>query len=346
MEGIRPQVSGHREGDQSEAPLADQVGRDGAQQITGNRIGELHGEDGTIGTTMVYNKADPPLEGAAVDDSPDCGVRERPGGVAKTHKFNPMTPMRGLQIMLKVMMQPKIGKQQDVHGMVNKWEGLVHVLERDCKENISGRTVVQIVVSPQVVPSLDVLVPQMENQLVEVCRQLDTHIPEQAIEVPKILLDDVPMRTALRDTQLAEQLVEVPTIVSYSSLHGFVEQNVAIPVPHGRGRVGGGAEHRFPAATAEQIVDIPRGGGQDPDLPSAASSSGLPGTANQGVFRTFAREKESARLGPHSGSELVRTSAAAQLEGFFTDAAGGVWMQFPDGRWKLLGSDPEVWWPG
>ena len=48
-----------------------------------------------------------------------------------------MTPMRGLQIMLKVMMPPKIGKQQDVHGMVNKWEGLVHVLERDYKENIS-----------------------------------------------------------------------------------------------------------------------------------------------------------------------------------------------------------------
>ena len=39
----------------------------------------------------------------------------------------------------------------------------------------------------------------------------------------------------------------------------------------------------FPAATAEQIVDtpVPRGGRQDPDLPSAASSSGLPGMANQ-----------------------------------------------------------------
>ena len=32
--------------------------------------------------------------------------------------------------------------------------------------------------------------------------------------VPKILLDDVPMRTAARDTQLVEQLVEVPTIIS------------------------------------------------------------------------------------------------------------------------------------
>ena len=85
------------------------------------------------------------------------------------------------------------------------------------------------------------------------------------------------------------------------------------------------------------------------DLPSAASSSGLPGTANQGFFRTFPRKKKSAHLGSHSGSELLPESSpstpAAQLEGFFTDAAG-VWMQFPNGRWKLLGSDPEVWRPG
>ena len=68
-----------------------------------------------------------------------------------------------------------------------------------------------------------------------------------------------------------EQLVEVPTIVSYSSLHGLVEQNVDIPVPHGRDRVGGGllglhpgqsstafgGARYFPAATAEQIVDTP-----------------------------------------------------------------------------------------
>ena len=37
-----------------------------------------------------------------------------------------------------------------------------------------------------VVPSLDVPVPQRENQLVEACRHLDLPIPEQAIEVPKI----------------------------------------------------------------------------------------------------------------------------------------------------------------
>ena len=94
--------------------------------------------------------------------------------------------------------------------------------------------------------------------------------------------------------QMAEQLVEVPTIISYSSLRGIVEQNVVIPVPRGRGRVGlglhsgqsstaySGADF-LPAATAEHIVDIPAPRGGE-DLPSAASSSGLLGTANQGGF--------------------------------------------------------------
>ena len=56
VEGIRPQVSGHSEGDESEALLADQVGRDGARRDHGNRIEELHGQDGAIGTTMLYNR--------------------------------------------------------------------------------------------------------------------------------------------------------------------------------------------------------------------------------------------------------------------------------------------------
>ena len=68
-----------------------------------------------------------------------------------------------------------------------------------------------------------------------------------------------------------------------------------------------------------------------------------------GFFELFPREK-SAQLGPHSGSELgadiSSSTPAAQLAGFFEDAAGGVWMQYPDGWWKLLGSDPEVWRPG
>ena len=119
--------------------------------------------------------------------------------------------------------------------------------------------------------------------------------------------------------QTAEQLVEVPTIISYSSLRGIVEQNVDIPVPRGRGRVGlglhpgqrstafRGAEF-LPAATAEQHVDIPVPRGSR-DLPSVVSSSGLAGTANQGVFRTFHRGKKVRRWVRTQGRNWVRTSA-------------------------------------
>ena len=106
-----------------------------------------------------------------------------------------------------------------------------------------------------------------------------------------------------------------------------MEQNIDIPALHGRGRVGGGGlnglhpgqsstafgevQHRFPAATAEQIVDIPvpRGGRQHPDLPSAAPSSGLPGVANQGVLRTFRRWKKVRGWVRIRGRNWVLTSA-------------------------------------
>ena len=54
-----------------------------------------------------------------------------------SRRYNPMTPMRGMQIMLKVMLPPKIGKNQDVHTQVNKWESLINILERDYEEKVS-----------------------------------------------------------------------------------------------------------------------------------------------------------------------------------------------------------------
>ena len=54
------------------------------------------------------------------------------------------------------------------------------------QERDQRHTVEQIVDNTLFLPSLDVPVPQMENQLVEVCRELDVQIPEQVIEVPKI----------------------------------------------------------------------------------------------------------------------------------------------------------------
>ena len=86
MEGIRPQVSGHREGDQSEALLADQVGRDGARRDHGKQDRGVARRGRHDRDHDVVQQADPPLEGAAVDDSPNCGGREWPGGVAKTRE--------------------------------------------------------------------------------------------------------------------------------------------------------------------------------------------------------------------------------------------------------------------
>ena len=110
--------------------------------------------------------------------------------------------------------------------------------------------------------------------------------------MPKILVDDVPMRTVLRDTQLEKQLVEVPTVMSYSSLlQRTVERNLDIPVPVRVGRNAGlqgflprqsstarhVSQERISERIVEQIVDFTVSGGglQDfhPGQSSSASSS-------------------------------------------------------------------------
>ena len=92
--------------------------------------------------------------------------------------------------------------------------------------------VVFVRVAP-IVQILDAPVPQMVEQLQDILRFFDTllPVPEQAVEVPKIFLDDVPMRAVLRDPQPAEQLVEVPTIVPIPWLQLRMEQNVAYVFP-------------------------------------------------------------------------------------------------------------------
>ena len=109
---------------------------------------------------------------------------------------------------------------------------------RGPQERDQLRTVEQIAVYAPMVQILDVPVAQMGEQLVDVLHFFDALIPvaEQAIEVPKIIIERIPPRTSVREPQLAEQLVEVPTIVSFSSLQRVMEQTVDIPVPQGGGR--------------------------------------------------------------------------------------------------------------
>ena len=70
-------------------------------------------------TTMLYNRLIHHLKGAALTIHQGLEVWRR-----LSRRYNPMTPMREMQIMLKVMLPPKIGKNQDVHTQVNKWESL------------------------------------------------------------------------------------------------------------------------------------------------------------------------------------------------------------------------------
>ena len=73
--------------------------------------------------------------------------------------------------------------------------------------------------------------------------------------MPKILPEDVTMRTAVRDTQLAEQLAEVPTIL-YFLKQRIPKQIVDNPVPHGGRGVSGGLQGFLPGHV-EQTVDFP-----------------------------------------------------------------------------------------
>ena len=79
----------------------------------------------------------------------------------------------------------------------------------------------------------------MGNLLLEVFRLLDSQVPEQAIDVPKIPQDRIQQRLVdrdLRHAQLAEQLVEMPEFVQFASLlqQQRAEQIVDNPVPRGR----------------------------------------------------------------------------------------------------------------
>ena len=175
----------------------------------------------------------------------------------------------------------------------------------------------------------------LEEDVLDAGRLVDRYfqVPELVIEVPKFIIEDVPMRTSVPEPQLAEQLVEVPTILSYSSLQRSVEQLVDIPVPGGGGSFSGlqgslprqrstasPSRKRISERTVEQIVD-PVSRGSLPGSSSSHSPAGDEECADEpgkGVFRTFPQNKKSAKVAPHSGSELPPHSsswtAAAQLE--------------------------------
>ena len=61
-------------------------------------------------------------------------------------RFCPNTPMRGLQLMMRVMAPGKIGKGNDIQMAINRWEANVSALERDYSEKVSDRMKIGIII--------------------------------------------------------------------------------------------------------------------------------------------------------------------------------------------------------
>ena len=141
-------------------------------------------------------------------------------------------------------------------------------------------------------PLLDVLVPQMGDQLVEVLRKIDTRSSHQAIEVPKVFPDCAPLRRVeSRPPQLAEQLVDVPTqpwyvaFVLASKVCSRRElRQILAGLQEGGGRARGGLQGsragQNSTASGSRVVDNPvpqvrreGGGGVHGSLPVQNSAA-------------------------------------------------------------------------
>ena len=204
------------------------------------------------------------------------------------------------------------------------------------QEQVQRRTVEQIVDPVLEVPMLQMVVPQMAEQQVDILTPLDFPVPEQVIEVPEFVCPPRAARTVLGAPQTVEQLVEAPTIVSLIEvIRQPVEQPVDIPVRAWSG-TGGRLQDFLPghfssssaeqsqtfqflimvslegfqgfhpgqstAVSSEQIGDIPAPhGGRH--WSRIASSRSCWGSVSR-VFEHLSRRKKSATSGPHSGSEL------------------------------------------
>ena len=122
------------------------------------------------------------------------------------------------------------------------------------------------------------------------------------------------------------------------------------------------SQERISERIVDQIVDsrVVGGGLQDfrpgQSSSSSSSSAGVHGFADElgeGVFRTFPRQKKSAKVGPHSGSALsadftpsTPTAYFSEDGFFFHEDDTKVWLKMETGRWKLLCSEPAVYRDG
>ena len=105
-----------------------------------------HGEGAQIAVS-VYNRLIHHLSGPALEMHQTV-LNENGLEAWRTlsKRYDPMTSMRGLQVMMKVMLPPKIGKNHDVQSHINRWEGWVHTLKRDFKETVSDMMKIGILI--------------------------------------------------------------------------------------------------------------------------------------------------------------------------------------------------------
>ena len=118
-------------------------------EILEDVIADEFGEDaGAKYATAVYNRLIHHLKGPAL--TIHQGVVNENGleaWRALTKRYNPTTPMRGLELMLKVVVPGKAKKGEDVQTRINKWEGHLNALKRDYNENVSDMMKIGILIN-------------------------------------------------------------------------------------------------------------------------------------------------------------------------------------------------------
>ena len=138
-----------------------------SDEITAMDVTKVLGERGPEISTMVYNRIIHHLEGPPL--TIHQGVGDENGLEVwrlLNKRYSPVTPMRGIQLMLKVMNPGKILKGRDIQACINKWEGYMNTLERDYKETISNRMRIGILVRMMPDDMQDVIL-QHADRLVE-----------------------------------------------------------------------------------------------------------------------------------------------------------------------------------
>ena len=145
---------------------------------------------------------------------------------------------------------------------------------------------------------LDAIVLLMVEPVVDVLRFFDVIliVAEQVIDVPKIIIEDIPSRISVGEPQLVEQLVEVPTILY------FLKQTFEIPVPRGGGR-------RLQGFLPENCCTA-FGGGLQGSRPGQGSTASSSSSVSRSTLR-MRRSKVFFALFP--GTQKVRGSQRSRV---------------------------------